>query len=184
MARARRQSRLPEIIRIDDVDRRILTLLQRDGRLSARAIARDIRMSAGAVSERLQSLERTGIIRGYAADVDLGRLGAQMLAIVGIQASHDASLEEIQNALLRIPECEHVYVVTGDWDLLVHFRVRDHLHLRDILFDRIWKLSGFRRSATMIVLEDDIARQSQVAHPILNATDEKPQTKVSRKRNR
>jgi Lrp/AsnC family leucine-responsive transcriptional regulator len=108
--------------------------------------------SPGAVGERIARLEGEGVIQGYFARVDPARLGAGMLAIVGAQAAHDSNLPVLVDRILEIQECEHVFVVTGRWDLLIHLRVRDQHHLTDVLFNELWKSPGFRHSETMIAV--------------------------------
>lgn len=139
--------------RVDDVDRRILALLVRDARLSARAIAREIGMSAGAVSERIQRLEASGAIRGYRAVVDPAAVGWSMRVVVGLQIEQGRSLDETVAALLAVPEVVEVNVVSGRWDLVVGAQVRDHRHLRELVTGAFWELPEFRHSETMLVLD-------------------------------
>jgi Lrp/AsnC family leucine-responsive transcriptional regulator len=138
-------------VEVDETDFKILELLSKDARLSTRALSREIGMSPSAISERISKLERQKILRGYHADLDLAVVGYGLLAIVGVQVAH-AALDQLMNNLTSVPEVESVYVVTGEWDLMVHVRVRDHHHLAEVLFDRIWSSRGFIHSETMIVL--------------------------------
>jgi len=108
-------------------------------------------MSPGSISERITRLERDGVLVGYHARIDASAIGFGMLAIVGLRASQ-SSLSEAVEKLSAIDEVEMVYVVTGAWDLIVHVRVRDHHHLSEVLFDRLWATAGFQQSETMIIL--------------------------------
>ncbi|MBM4420648.1 MAG: Lrp/AsnC family transcriptional regulator [Chloroflexi bacterium] len=150
-------------VEIDELDARILDLLRGDARLSARAVAKSVGRSPGAVLERISRLEREGVIRGYSATVDPERIGMGMLAIVGVQAAHDFSLAAMIDHLLRVPECERIFVVTGAWDLLVHLQVRDQHHLAEVIFGEVWKAAGFRHSETMICLQQ---RAPAAARPL------------------
>ena len=71
---------------LDDHDVAILRLLVRDARMSQRRIAREVGMSAPAVADRIARLERTGVIRGYRADLDRAALGFGMVVYVGVVA--------------------------------------------------------------------------------------------------
>lgn len=102
------------------------------------------------------------MIVGYFAEIDAARLGVGMLAIVGIQAAHDWKLVEMVAQINKIPECDGVYVVTGEWDLLVFLRVRDQHHLSEVLFSSLWKAQGFRHSETMIVLHRETVPSGQL----------------------
>jgi DNA-binding Lrp family transcriptional regulator len=137
---------------LDDTDRAIVSLLVDDARLSVRAIARAIGMSPNAVTERIERLQRRGVIASYGAQVDPRALGYGMTVIVGLETLHGPQLDETFEDLLGIPEVESAHLVTGRWDLVVELRVRDHADLERVLLERIWRLRGFRHSETMICL--------------------------------
>src|SRR6266540_868910 len=82
--------------RLDDTDRRIISELTTDGRVSFAELGRRVSLSAPAVAERVQRLERTGVITGYRAEVDPRQLGYQLTAIVRIKPA--------PGQLPRIPE--------------------------------------------------------------------------------
>ncbi|HVA21120.1 MAG TPA: Lrp/AsnC family transcriptional regulator [Candidatus Micrarchaeia archaeon] len=137
---------------VDTIDVSILVHLLRDARASLRHIGQAVGMSAPAVAERIGRLERTGVVRGYRAEVDWERLGLGLVVYVGVVADQGGEQPLAVRELRRIPEVEDVEVVTGPLDLLVRLRVRDHQHLRDCLFDRIWKIPGLHRTETFICL--------------------------------
>jgi Lrp/AsnC family transcriptional regulator for asnA, asnC and gidA len=137
---------------LDQIDLQILVLLLRDARRSVRGIAAEVRMSAPAVAERIARLERQGVVRCYRAEIDWSRLGYGLLVYVrvtGVQGSEQATTVA---ELRRLPEVEQVEVVTGDSDLLVRLRARDQQHLRELLFERVWKISGIERTETLLCL--------------------------------
>ena len=137
---------------LDEHDVAILGLLVRDARLSQRAVAREVGMSAPAVADRIARLERTGVIRGYRADVDRSLLGYALVVYVGVVAVQGGDQPALVRALRELGEVEDVQVVTGPKDLLVRLRLRDHEHLKTVLFDRIWSLPGVDRTETYISL--------------------------------
>lgn len=138
---------------LDDVDLAILELLVRDARASQRRIAREVGMSPPAVAERIGRLERTGVIRGYRAELDRTRLGFSMVVYVSVIAVNTLKQpDEVLRALWALPEVEDVAIVAGPMDLMLRLRVRDHEHLRHCLFDRIWKLPGVNRTETFVSL--------------------------------
>jgi Lrp/AsnC family transcriptional regulator for asnA, asnC and gidA len=140
--------------RADDVDRRIITLLTADARLSARAIARELSMSPGAIIERIDRLEGAGIITGYHASVDIAALGFPVRAIVGVQVDRgDDALAGVVDGLMAMRNVQTVKLVTGEWDLLVEIVVQDNAQLREVLIDTIARLPGVTATTTMINLE-------------------------------
>jgi DNA-binding Lrp family transcriptional regulator len=140
--------------RADDVDRRIITLLTADARLSARAIARELSMSPGAITERIVRLEGAGIITGYHASVDIAALGFPVRAIVGVRVDRgDDALAGVVDGLMALRNVQTVKLVTGEWDLLVEIVVQDNAQLREVLIDTIARLPRVTATATMINLE-------------------------------
>lgn len=137
---------------LDDVDIRILALLEEDARRSARAISREIGMSANAVSERIERLQQRGVIVGFHAHIDPEKLGYGLLAIVGLETLHGPDLDEAVDQILAIPEVEAAHIVTGRWDLVIEVRARDQHHLQEILLEQVWRLRSFRHSETLICL--------------------------------
>ncbi len=109
-------------------------------------------MSAPAVAERIARLERQGVIRGYRAEIDWGRLGYGLLVYVRVTGVQGSEQSATVQDLRQLPEVEQVEVVTGDSDLLVRLRARDQAHLRELLFERIWRISGIERTETLLCL--------------------------------
>jgi DNA-binding Lrp family transcriptional regulator len=118
----------PERMSIDDTDRRILVELIRDCRRSYRAIARRAGTSVGTVLTRIRRMEKTGVIKGYAAILDQERLGYQLTVIAEITVSK-GKLLEMEEAIGRLPNTCAVYDVTGLTDAVVvaKFHSRDEL---------------------------------------------------------
>jgi DNA-binding Lrp family transcriptional regulator len=138
---------------VDEVDQRIITLLTGDARLSARAIARELGMSPGAISDRVERLETNGIITGYHATVDIAALGFPMRATVGVSVARGGdTLDGVIDQLLAIRNVQTVKLVTGEWDLLVEIVVQDSTQLREILVDTISATPGVTATNTLINL--------------------------------
>ena len=143
----------PEV-EVDDFDLALLRALAADARQSQRALARQIEMSPPAVADRLARLERSGVIRGYRADIDWAALGLPVVVYLAVTAAAGMDLSEIIRAIRVLPEAEHMSVVTGSLDLLVRLRVRDHAHLRELLLTKIFQISGVQRTETFLSRAD------------------------------
>ena len=138
---------------VDAVDRRLLELLVADPRMSTRALARAIGMSASAVGDRLDRLVEHGVIRGFRLDVDPSALGYGLEVVVAIQLRQGKPVQETVDSLRGIPEVRAVQLVTGRWDLLLTLLVRDQHHLREILVGEVWSVADFQHSESMIILQ-------------------------------
>jgi Lrp/AsnC family transcriptional regulator, leucine-responsive regulatory protein len=141
-------------VEVDDLDLALLRALAVDARQSQRALGRAVEMSPPAVADRLARLERSGAIRGYRVDIDWAVLGFPVVVYLAVTAGPGMDLSEIIRAIRALPEAEDMSVVTGGLDLLVRLRVRDHVHLRELLLARIFQINGVQRTETFLSLAD------------------------------
>jgi Lrp/AsnC family transcriptional regulator, leucine-responsive regulatory protein len=139
---------------VDELDLALLDALADDARQSKRALARVVGMSPPAVADRLERLERAGVIRGYRADIDWAALGYPVVVYLAVTAGPGMELDKIIQAIRQLPETLDMSVVTGSLDLLVRLRVRDHTHLRSLLLTRIFTIPGVQRTETFLSLAD------------------------------
>lgn len=159
----------PSLPQLDQTDLQILEYLAADARMSQRAIARAIGMSAPAIADRIARLESVGIIEGYRAKINYALLDRGLTLLVGITSERSADQRELAQAILGIPEVEHVDVVTGSSDLQVRLRVRDQAHFNEVYFERLLAFEGIRHTDTALVLysyePENFARQVLASLP-------------------
>ena len=113
---------------VDELDKKIITELTRDGRISFRELARRIRVSIGTILSRTKRLEDEGIINGYSAILNHERLGYGLTAVMEIVVAK-GKLLEMEREVGKLPATCAVYDVTGLTDAIViaKFRSRDEL---------------------------------------------------------
>lgn len=135
------------------MDRRILALLQDNGRITQTEVAKVVGLAPSAVLERMRKLEARGIITGYAALVDPHVVDQRMLAFVAVQTSVVGELErEVALRLAAIPEVLEVHYVAGDDCLLLKMRARDAEHVGQLLRNEVAAVPGVSSTRTTIVL--------------------------------
>ena len=117
-------------IELNQHDHRILAELQADARLTMAELGRRVHLSQPAVTERVRKLEEAGVICGYRAVVDAGKLGYGIRAIIRITSLDDATMAR---ALESSPEVLTAYGVTGEDSWILELAVRDVVHLRAAL---------------------------------------------------
>ncbi|MFS0732010.1 Lrp/AsnC family transcriptional regulator [Microbacterium sp. 1P10UB] len=156
------------VVDLDEIDRRLLVLLCEDPRVSQRQLAREVGMSPPAVGERIARLERQGLIRGYTTVVDWSALGYPGLVYIPITLATDADLGEILRELRDIAELTELVVVTGSYDMIARFRIKDHAHLQALLLDRIWPIRGLQRIETFLSLGEVV--RERTAFDLLDGT--------------
>ena len=110
---------------LDRIDRKILEILQRDGRISMTDLAQQIGLSTSPCSERVKRMERVGVITGYQARIQPQALGKTLLVFVEITLSSksDDVFEKVRAGLLHIPDVQECYLVSGSFDYLVKARI-------------------------------------------------------------
>jgi DNA-binding Lrp family transcriptional regulator len=134
---------------IDELDRRIIAILQRDGRTSNREVARRLDVSEGTVRGRVRRLNEANIIRITAVS-DVGGIGS--FAWVGLQVEGGAS-RRVASALGAMPEFGFVAVTLGRYDVLALAIVDSAERLHTLLLDHVVKIRGVRRTETAEGLE-------------------------------
>jgi Lrp/AsnC family leucine-responsive transcriptional regulator len=119
-------------VEIDDTNRRILQELLADARLPMAELGRRVSLSAPAVAERVQRLERAGVITGYHASVDPKALGYPFEAVVRV-APATRQLERIREIARETPEVVECHRITGEDCFFVKLHVRDVEHLEEVI---------------------------------------------------
>jgi Lrp/AsnC family transcriptional regulator, leucine-responsive regulatory protein len=137
---------------IDEIDLRIVAMLQQNARETQADIARNVGLAPSAVLERIRKLEARGVVRGYTADVDPRALDLRMLAFVAVRSDEVGADEHVAESLASIPEVLEVHHVAGDDCYLVKVRTRDAEQLGQLLRTHIGRIEGVRSTRTTIVL--------------------------------
>ena len=141
---------------LDKIDRRILRVLQEDGRISNLKLAESVHLSATAVLERVKRLTREGYILGYEARLNPHKLGAGLMVFVEIlldRTVHDV-MDTFRAAVQVRPEILECHLVAGGFDYLLKTRVADMGQYREFIGSVIWNLPGVRETRTYVVMEE------------------------------
>jgi Lrp/AsnC family leucine-responsive transcriptional regulator len=140
-----------ESVVLDRVDRRILAELRADGRASWRELAERVHLSPNAVAERVRRLERAGVIRGYAVEVDQRLLGRTIEALIDVRIPSTLDPEAFEQGLRDHPDVIDAVHVTGAFDYLVHVLCLDVAAL-DALTRTIKRGLGAETTESRVVL--------------------------------
>jgi len=108
---------------VEELDRRIVSLLTRDGRMSYTDLGRKTGLSTSAAHQRVRRLEQRGIIRGYTAIVDHEALGLALTAFISVKPIDPSAPDDAPERLGGIPEIEACYSVAGDENYILKVRV-------------------------------------------------------------
>lgn len=145
---------MTESYQLDQIDRQILAVLSKDGRLSNAELSERVGLSASPCWNRVRRLEKNGIICGYRAELDPAKLGVPEIAIVEVSlGKHDEKvLDDFGAAIAQIPEILEVYLMTGDYDYLLKVSVPDTRAFEQFLRKKLYALPGIRQSRTSFTL--------------------------------
>jgi Lrp/AsnC family leucine-responsive transcriptional regulator len=141
---------------LDKTDRRILAILQEDGRISTVELADRIGLSPTATSDRQKRLIREGFVTGFSARLDPVRLDLGLLVFVEISLDKTTPdiFELFAAAVRRAPEVLECHMVAGGFDYLVKTRVRDMAAYRRFLGEVLLSLPGVTETRTYAVMEE------------------------------
>jgi Lrp/AsnC family transcriptional regulator, leucine-responsive regulatory protein len=145
---------------LDAVNLQLLDELSRDGRLGIAELGRRIGMSAPAVADRVQRLERAGVITGYRAEIDPGAVGFPVSAVVRIRPS-PGQLQRIPEIARETPEVAECYRITGEDCYLL----RLHLRAIDELEDVLDRFTPYGLTTTSIIHSSPVPRRGPPLQP-------------------
>ena len=141
---------------LDELDRRLIVLLQANGRATHRELAAQVDLSPPGLQKRLHKLEERGIVRGYTALIDRQALGLDLLCYVQVTLAHHEPemIQGFREQLALIPEVLECHHLTGEFDYLMKVVVKNHQHLERFLFDDLTPIPGVDKVRTSIVLRE------------------------------
>ncbi len=139
------------MLRLDEVDRRIVAELVADARQSYADIGSRVNLSAPAVKRRVDRMRADGVLRGFTALVDPDALGWTVEAFVELFCEGRVPPAQIRKMLIDIPEVQAAFTVTGDADALLNIRAKDMAHFERVL-ETVRERNLVRQTRSTVVL--------------------------------
>jgi Lrp/AsnC family transcriptional regulator, leucine-responsive regulatory protein len=145
-----------DLLHLDDADRRILRILQSDGRITNNDLAQQCNLSAAACHDRFKRLRERGFITGFTALLDAEKLGRALLIFVEIRLDRTTGdvFDDFAEAARTANEILECHMVAGGFDYLIKARVRDAVAYRHFLGATLVNMPGVRETRTYAVLEE------------------------------
>ncbi|HEX3502782.1 MAG TPA: Lrp/AsnC family transcriptional regulator [Xanthobacteraceae bacterium] len=140
---------------MDDIDRRILTVLQEDGRISLADLATRVGLSASPCLRRIRRLEHSGIIARYVAVLDQSKVGLPVSVFVSIklESQRVEALERFKKAIAKWPEVLECYLMTGPRDYLLRIVAADLEAYERFLKQKLTRIDGVSSIESSFALE-------------------------------
>jgi len=137
---------------LDETDRKILKMLEEDGRKPFTEIAEKLRLSESTIRKRVQALQRRGVIKKFTVKVDPSKLGIKTIAIVGVDVD-PTKLLEVAQKLCEFKEIKWVATSTGDHMIMTEIWTRNGRELTRLISEKIGVIEGVKKICPAIILE-------------------------------
>jgi Lrp/AsnC family leucine-responsive transcriptional regulator len=140
---------------LDQIDRRILQELEKDGRISVAELSRRVNLSKTPCQARIKRLEQAGYILGYRAVINPQRMGLAHVAFVEVRLSdtRKPALEAFNKAVRALPEVERAHMIASNFDYLLQVRTKDIAAYREVLGEKISALPHVAHTSTHVSME-------------------------------
>jgi Lrp/AsnC family leucine-responsive transcriptional regulator len=140
---------------VDDVDRAILAVLERDGRINNAELAARVGLSPSPCLRRVRKLEETGVIRGYRAVIDPAAVGRSLRVFAGVRLVRHARADVLafERAVVRLPEVVQSHHVTGNYDYLLQVEVADLPAYEDFHANRLATLPSVAAVTSYVTMK-------------------------------
>ena len=146
------------VLNIDKLDLQIIQQLMSDASVSYADLGKKLFVSAGTIHVRIKKLQEAGIITANKYDVDLKKMGYDVIAFIGIYLEKSSLYDSVAKDLKKIPEIVRMNYTTGNYSIFAEVVCKDIVQLRAILHDELQKIKGIERTETFISLEESLNR--------------------------
>ena len=147
----------------DDIDLRILALLQENCKLPLAKIGEKVGLSAPSVIDRIKKLEDHGVIVGYRAIVNGRQLGKDVTAFIGVSVSHPKLIDALERDIAQLDDVLECHHVTGQHTLLLKVKTNNTSTLEELI-SRIRSIDGVERTETTVALSTHTERTQIAIH--------------------
>lgn len=144
------------LMSLDEIDRRLLSVLATDGRISVNELANRANVSRATAYARFDRLQANGAIRGFQAVIDPNALGYSIAALILLNVEQQR-WREVPKKLLALPGVEYVAFTSGEFDMVLIVRAPDIAALRDVVLVKLHGMPEVKSSETIFILDE--ARQ-------------------------
>jgi Lrp/AsnC family transcriptional regulator for asnA, asnC and gidA len=145
---------------LDPLDYKILEILVANANLPYTEIGQRLDVSGGTVHVRMKKMETLGIVKGAQLLIDYSKIGWDISAFLGIYLDKSSLYEDVAKQLEAIPEVVNIHYTTGIYSIFAKIICRDTQHLREVLHDKIQRVTGIQRTETFISLEESLIRNT------------------------
>ena len=141
-------------MKIDNINKKILFLLQKDARMTYKEIAAELNRSETTIRDRIKAMERLGIIQGYTALINKTALGLNFFAIIFLNPISSSDIDEITQKIKKVKNVIRIYEISGHHRLAVFMVAPSYSELKKIINKQLIPI-GLEDEEIITVLEAD-----------------------------
>jgi len=145
--------------RLDDLDKKILTKLVLNSRTSYQEIARELIVSGGTIHVRINKMKEAGVIKGSKLVLDVGKLGLEFQAFVGINLVNARDYKPVLEKLKSLPEIVEVHYTTGGFSLFAKVLTKNSKEFHLFLIEKLQSIQEIQSTETIISLDNPICKE-------------------------
>ena len=147
--------------KLDDKDLKILNLLQKNCKMTAKEIAQTIDSPVTTVFAKIKRMEEIGVIKGYNAVLDANKLSKGTTAFIlasvsyGLKEGAQQSQRKIAKEIAKFPEVQEAHIITGDWDILIKVKEKEVAAIGKFVIDKLRLVEGIEKTLTCMVFDTE-----------------------------
>ncbi len=145
-------------LNIDEIDLKLMQKLMSNADASYAEIGEELFVSPGTIHVRLKKLTEMGIIKNKKYEIDLKKIGFDIVAFVGVYLEKSSMYDQVVKQIQKLPQVIRLNYTTGNYSMFIELSCRNIDDLKDILHDKLQKINGIERTETFISLEESFNR--------------------------
>ena len=149
-------------LNLDKLDLQIIHQMMSDAGISYADLGKKLFVSGGTIHVRIKKLQDAGIVKGTKLDVDLKKLGHDVIAFIGIYLEKSSLYDSVAKELQKIPQIVRLNYTTGNYSMFAEIIAKNIEELRWVLHDELQKIKGIERTETFISLDESFSRNVKV----------------------
>lgn len=142
------------VIKLDEIDKKILNILQDNGRITNAQLASEVGLSPPPMLERVKKLEKNGIITKYVAQLDYKKIDKSTMVFVSLSLARHRikSIDQVNHEILQLPEVLECYHIAGEQDYLLKIVVKDVQEYEQFILKKLAQISAISKIKSYVVL--------------------------------
>src|SRR3954464_5438242 len=152
-------------VNLDKLDFQIIQEMTENAEISYADLGKKLFVSGGTIHVRIKKLQESGVVKGTKLNVDIKKLGYDVIAFIGIFLEKSSLYDTVAKELNKIPEIVRLNYTTGNYSMFAEVVCKDIQQLRFVLHDELQKIKGIERTETFISLEESFIRDVRVSKP-------------------